>query len=162
MSDNDQSDEAPSTQLTKEQREQQLTAQIQQILQQVRKRSAINRECMINKHERRHSAVTFVIGDNYVTLYIPQQDRSATYDRRLPARIIGKNHIRIDINFKTMEGILKNSYNTRHLDPVPMGVLPEMPDNPAVITLLEVLLADYGGYEAENQADEKRGTYLLG
>ena len=49
-----------------------------------------------------------------------------------------------------MEGILKNCYNTRHLDPVPMGVLPEIPDNPAVITLLEVLLADYGGYEAES------------
>ena len=92
MSDNDQSDEAPSTQLIEEQQEQQLTAQRQQILQQVCKRSAINRERMINKHEKRHSAVTFAIGDDYVTLFIPQQDRSETDDRRLPACIIRKPH----------------------------------------------------------------------
>ena len=41
---------------------------------------------MINKYEKRHSVVTFAICD-YVTLFIPRQDRSATDDHRLPAVI---------------------------------------------------------------------------
>ena len=59
----------------------------------VRQKSKVNRDRMVKTYSNRHGSniATFAIGDS-VTLFIPGQDRSATDDRRLPARIINKKY----------------------------------------------------------------------
>lgn len=90
---------------------------------------------MVEKYNKRqgHDPIRFSIGD-YITVFIPRQDRASTDDRRLPARILSIPH-RDRYQLQTTYGILKNHYGTRHLDRVPEGVIPIIPDNATPITL---------------------------
>lgn len=90
---------------------------------------------MISKYDQRQSGhtLTLAIGD-YVTVFIPRQDRAATDGRRLPARVIAKLH-GSRYQLQTEYGVLKHHYGARHLEKVPNGILSTITDNPAVITL---------------------------
>ena len=108
----------------------------EKIITQVRSKSSKDRERMITKYNtKRQSQLprTFEIGD-YVTVFIPRQDRSASDDRRLAARVIALPHAN-RYQLQTDFGILKHHYGTRHLEPVPDGILPVIADNTTVITL---------------------------
>ena len=50
------------------------------------------------------------------------ENRAATDDRPLPARILGKR-LGNRYQFQTNQGILKNWFGARHLEPLPQGVL---------------------------------------
>lgn len=128
-------DEA-TTQLENEYQDQiRLQNQRETTIAQVRQRSSQNRDRMIQKYNKRQasSPTKFVISD-YVTVFIPRQDRAATDDRRLPARVIAIPH-RDRYKLQTVTGILKHHYGTRHLEPVPSAIIPTIGDNPAVVTL---------------------------
>ena len=77
--------------------------------------------------------LTLAIGDS-VTVFIPRQDRAATDDRHLPARVIAKLH-GSRYQLQTEYGVLQRHCGARHLEKVPNGILSTITDNPAVITL---------------------------
>lgn len=126
---------AAEAQLQGEQSSQVLSSQRQQLLSTIRLRSSKNRDRMIVKYNNQQSGpiVSFTVGD-YVTIFIPKQDRASTDDRRIPARIIGKKHGN-RYELQTQYGVLTNYYGSRHLEPVPIGVLSTIDDNPTKITL---------------------------
>lgn len=83
--------------------------------------------------ERVSKPITYKVGE-HVTVFIPRQDRAPTDNRRLLANIVKKPHAK-RYQLQTMKVILKNYYGARHLEPVPKGVAPLIPDSPTVITL---------------------------
>lgn len=138
VSDEEQTQRGDEVQLQAEleaQQQQALQVQRQNILSQVRNKSTQNRNRMITKYNKRQSNPPriYSIG-NHVTVFIPRQDRAATDDRRLYARIIGTPHTN-RYQLQTASGILKHHYGARHLELVPDGLAPTIPDNPAIVTL---------------------------
>jgi hypothetical protein len=96
----------------------------------------VARDHMIKKHDKHSNIEVFSIGD-IVLVKLPRVDRTATDQRKLFARVIGKDHQPPRHRIQTQFGIVDRLFPTRELKSVPLVVTNtiNIGDNKKSITL---------------------------